>query len=86
MDWWVFVVGGVAIGILELLAPGYIFLGFAAGAIATGLLVWAGLLAGTLPLSALVFAGLSVLAWVLFRALLGQRKGQVTRIRHDVNE
>ena len=84
--WWVWVAGGVAIGILELFAPGYIFVGFAAGAIATGGLIAAGVLGTSLPVTMLAFAVLSVLAWVAARAWLGTREGQVKRIDHDINE
>ena len=34
--WWAWVVLGFALGVLEILAPGYIFLGFAIGAVLTG--------------------------------------------------
>ncbi|MFA7434426.1 MAG: hypothetical protein WCZ72_12040 [Gemmobacter sp.] len=84
--WWVWVAGGVAIGILELFAPGYIFVGFALGAIATGGLIAAGVLGTSLPVTLLAFALLSVLAWVGARGLMGKREGQVKRIDHDINE
>ena len=32
--WWVWIVAGFALGVLEVIAPGYIFLGFAIGAVA----------------------------------------------------
>ncbi len=39
--WWVWVVAGFLLGILEVFTPGFIFLGFAVGAILTGhLLAW----------------------------------------------
>ena len=34
--WWVWIVAGFSLGVLEILAPGYIFLGFAIGALVTG--------------------------------------------------
>ena len=33
--WWVWVAGGFLLGVLEVLAPGFIFLGFALGAVLT---------------------------------------------------
>ena len=32
-DWWVWIVLGFALGVLEVIVPGYIFLGFAVGAV-----------------------------------------------------
>ena len=34
--WWVWVVAGFALGVVEVLLPGFIFLGFAIGAVVTG--------------------------------------------------
>ena len=83
--WWVWVAGGVAIGVLELLAPGYIFLGFALGALGTGALVGLGVLAG-LPLTLAVFGALSLAAWAGLRAVLGRRAGDVKVITRDIND
>ncbi|MFN3938307.1 MAG: NfeD family protein [Gemmobacter sp.] len=84
--WWVWVAGGIAIGTLELLLPGYVFVGFSVGAVLTGLLIAAGLVGGSLPQLLFVFAVLSVLAWFLLRRFLGTRPGQVKRIDRDINE
>ena len=83
--WWVWVAGGVTIGVLELLAPGYIFLGFALGALGTGALVGLGVLAG-LPLTLAVFGALSLAAWAGLRAVLGRRAGDVKVITRDIND
>ena len=84
--WWIWIVGGVALGAAEMIIPGYIFLGFAAGAVATGLLLALGIGGQSLPVTLLVFALLSVLAWVAMRALLGVRRGQVRHIDRDIND
>ncbi|MDP2084485.1 MAG: hypothetical protein Q8K20_04750 [Gemmobacter sp.] len=83
--WWMWVAAGVAIGVLELLAPGYVFLGFALGAVATGALVGLGLL-GSLALALAVFGGLSLVAWAAMRLLLGRRAGNVKIISRDIND
>ena len=83
--WWMWVAGGVAIGVLELLAPGYIFLGFALGALATGALVGLGVLV-SLPLTLAVFGALSLAAWAGLRAVLGRRAGDVKVITRDIND
>ena len=42
-NWWAWVIFGFLLGILEIIVPGFIFLGFAIGAVATGALVGAGI-------------------------------------------
>ncbi|GGE20658.1 hypothetical protein SAMN05421774_10648 [Gemmobacter megaterium] len=83
--WWIWIAGGIALGVLELLAPGYIFLGFAVGAVLTGGLVAVGI-PGNLPLALVIFAALSLIAWATMRRILGRRAGDVKIIRHDIND
>ena len=84
--WWVWVVAGFALGVLEVLAPGFIFLGFAIGAVLTGALVGLGVLTGGPPLLVLVFAILSVAAWAVLRRVVGVRAGQVKVWDRDIND
>lgn len=89
--WWLWVAGGLVIAILEVAMPGYIFVGFAIGAISTGLLLWsgqwpAGWMAEGITHALVVFAIISVVAWVLLRLVLGVRKGQVKTFDRDINE
>jgi len=83
--WWVWMVAGFALGVLEVLAPGFIFLGFAIGAVATGLLVAIGI-TGSLPLLLLVFAVLSFVAWLILKRFFGRVEGQVKLWDRDVND
>lgn len=85
MEWWVWASGAVALAILELLAPGYIFLGFAIGAAVVAVLVALGLTM-TLPVALVVFAVLSAVAFVALRRVLGVRKGQVKVWDRDIND
>lgn len=87
--WWVWIVAGFALGVLgvlEVLAPGYIFLGFAIGAVVTGVLVGTGLMGGSLAALLLVFAVASVAAWLGLRRTMGVRKGQVKLWDKDIND
>lgn len=84
--WWVWVVGGIALAVLEVLAPGYILLGFAIGASLTGGLIALGLLGGSLPVLILVAALLSLGAWLALRRIFGLRKGQVKIWHRDIND
>jgi inner membrane protein len=78
---WVWVSAGILLGIIEMLIPtGYILLGFASGAVVTGLLMYAGIHMNT-PLTLLVFALLSGASWVLLRLVI-KRGSQ----RPDVND
>lgn len=83
--WWVWIAGGFALGVAEVLLPGFIFLGFAIGAVLTGILLGFGL-AVSLPLLLLIFALLSLAAWIGLRATLGVHKGQVKLWDKDINE
>ena len=84
--WWVWIVAGFTLGVLEVLAPGYIFLGFAMGAVATGVLVGIGLLGASLPVTLLVFALASLAAWGLTRKLLGPQAGKAKIWDRDIND
>jgi membrane protein implicated in regulation of membrane protease activity len=89
--WWVWMCGAVVLGVLEVLVPGYIFLGFALGAAVTGLVLLVGgplaaWIGASVPLLLLFFAVLSLLGWLGLRRVLGVRKGQVTVIKRDIND
>ena len=83
--WWAWVILGFALGVLEVLAPGFIFLGFAIGAVVTGVLVGLGVPAGV-PALILIFAVVSVVAWLVLRRVVGVRDGQVKIWDRDIND
>ncbi|ARO13383.1 hypothetical protein BVG79_00021 [Ketogulonicigenium robustum] len=82
--WWVWVCLGVVFAIIEVVVPAFIFLGFAIGAVLTGLIVLAGVL--SLPWLALAFALLSLAAYILLRRMFGARKGETRTFRDDIND
>ena len=84
--WWGWVVGGLILAVLELLAPAYILLGFAIGAIATGVLIAFGVLGGSLPIMILVAALVSLAAWLVMRKVFGVRRGQVKIWDRDITD
>ena len=63
--WWLWLAGALVLGVVEMLLPGFIFLGFAIGAALTGLLLLA--VAPSLPVLLLIFAALSLAAWLILR-------------------
>jgi membrane protein implicated in regulation of membrane protease activity len=84
--WWAWVVAGFALGVLEVIVPGYLFLGFAVGAVMTGGLIGFGILGTSLPFTILVFAVVSLGAWFALRRVLGTPEGQVKVWHKDVND
>ncbi|KIC19697.1 MULTISPECIES: NfeD family protein [unclassified Leisingera] len=83
--WWVWGAGALALAILEVLAPGFVFLGFAIGAAVVSLLLLAGAGFGLPPLL-LIFAVLSLAAWLVMRKFFALPKGQVKTFNHDIND
>lgn len=85
-NWTAWLIFGVVLAALEVVLPGYIFLGFAAGAGVVALLVGLGVLTGAgFALTLLIFAVLSLAAWGLLRRFY-LRKGQVKHWHRDINE
>lgn len=84
--WWVWIVAGFALGVLEILAPGYIFLGFAMGAMLTGVLLGFGVIGSSLPVLLMVFAILSLITWLVLRRVVGVNKGQAKIWHKDIND
>lgn len=86
--WWIWMVGALALAILEVLAPAQIFLGFAVGAagVGFGLLVGIPGLSTSLPFALVVFGVLSLIAWIAIRRIVGVREGQIKVWDRDINE
>ncbi|OED48895.1 NfeD family protein [Leisingera sp. S232] len=83
--WWVWGAAALTLAIVEILLPGFVFLGFAIGAAIVALLLLAG--AGfTLPPLLLIFAALSLAAWLVMRKFFALPKGQVKTFNHDIND
>ena len=85
-EWWVWMVAGFVLAILEILIPGFILLGFAIGAVLAGLLLWLGVLGGSLAVLLMVVAVASLIAWAVLRRALGVRHGQVKIWDRDIND
>jgi membrane protein implicated in regulation of membrane protease activity len=84
--WWVWIVAGFLLGMLEIVMPGYIFLGFAIGAVASGILVGIGVAPASPALLVLIFAVCSLVAWLVLRRTMGVRAGQVKVWDRDIND
>lgn len=83
--WWAWLCLALILGIAEMLIPGFIFLGFAIGAVIVALLLAIGL-AVSLPALLLIFAALSLATWLVLRRYFALPKGQVKTFKDDINE
>jgi membrane protein implicated in regulation of membrane protease activity len=84
--WWVWLATALVLAILEVLAPGFIFLGFAIGAAVVGVALLGPLQLLSVPMILLVFAALSLIAWLALRRVFALPKGQVKTFNHDIND
>lgn len=89
-EWWAWLALGALLATFEIFAPGFVLLGFAAGASVIALLVAVtgpeGPFVGSLPLTLLVFAVLSLIATVGFRAFFRTSAGEVKTFERDINQ
>lgn len=83
--WWIWMVAGITLAIFEVFVPGYVFLGFAGGAVLTGVLFLIAPSIGLAP-AVFVFAVASLAVWLVGRKLMGVRTGQIKVIDRDINE
>ncbi len=83
--WWVWAAAALVLAILETVLPGFVLLGFAAGAALVAVLV---LLPLDLGLSALlaIFAVFSLGAWIGLRRAFRRPDDQTRVIREDINK
>ena len=86
LTWWLWLAAALVLVILETVLPGFIFLGFAVGAGITGLLLIIPGVTPSLPVLALIFAVLSLVAWLVLRRVFSLPHGQVKTFNHDIND
>ena len=84
--WWVWLSLALLLGIVEIMMPGFIFLGFALGAVVMAVLV--AILPNTLgaPVAIAIFAGLSLIAWIALRIGFRKQGSDARIITHDIND
>lgn len=83
--WWVWLAAALALAILEVMVPGFIFLGFAVGAAITALVLLLPVQLGLMALLA-IFAGLSLIAWLILRRVFRTPDDQTRIIHEDINK
>lgn len=83
--WWMWICIALVVGLIELLAPGFIFLGFALGALVMAAVVYVvpGL---SVPLMLALFAILSLMAWIALRQIFKHQSSGARIVTQDINE
>ncbi|MGR3635672.1 MAG: NfeD family protein [Shimia sp.] len=84
--WWAWLAAALIMAILEVLAPGFVFLGFAIGAAVMGLMLLGPAQLMSIPMILLIFAALSLIAWLILRRAFALPSGQVKTFDHDIND
>lgn len=85
-QWWAWMALGLVFGILEILLPSYIFVGFSSGAIVVGVLLLLGLMGGSLPWLLVVFAIASLVSILGLRLTLGSPVRRAKVWTTDIND
>lgn len=82
---WVWFSAALVLATAEVLVPGYVFLGFALGALALGLALTVIQLGG-LAITLVVFAVFSLVAYLVMRRVFGLKTGSVKIWDRDIND
>jgi len=85
-QWWVWMSAALLLATLEVLVPGYVFLGFALGALGVGLMLTVVAPLGTIPVMLVIFAVLSLIAYLAMRRIFGLKTGSVKIWDRDIND
>ena len=84
--WWVWLAAALVLSILEVLAPGFVFLGFAIGSGIVGLLLLGPAARFSPALLLLICAALSLASWLVLRRVFALPTGQVKTFDGDIND
>ena len=83
---WLWVIAALLLALIELMLPGYVFMGVAIATALMGVALLAGLWTGGLPMALVVTAVLSGLIWLVLSRMRGVDRSE-TRIWHrDIND
>ncbi|MEM1101842.1 MAG: hypothetical protein AAGH73_09980 [Pseudomonadota bacterium] len=88
--WWVWAIFGLLLGILEIVVPAAVFLGFAIGAGVVAILLAIGgatAVGGSVGWMLVIFAATSLIAWLILRYVFRLRIGQQVKVfKSDIND
>ena len=83
---WLWIIAALVIALIELILPGYVFMGIAGAALVMGLLLLSGVWAGGLSGALVVTALLSGVIWFALSRLRGVDRSATRIWRDDINE
>ncbi|RDW14637.1 hypothetical protein [Paracoccus thiocyanatus] len=89
MSWangWIWIIAALVLAALELVLPGWFFLGLAGAVLLMGLALVLGLWPGGLPMALVVTAVLTGVIWLALRRIFGRNRGEVRRWTRDIND
>lgn len=86
LNGWLWLIAALILAAVELLVPGWVFMGLAASVGLMGALLLAGVWTAGLPLTLVVTALLSAVAWLVFRRIWPSARGDVRIWDRDINE
>ncbi|HWL58674.1 MAG TPA: hypothetical protein VNQ78_18630 [Paracoccus sp. (in: a-proteobacteria)] len=86
MHGWVWIIAALILGALEIVLPGWFFLGIALAVGVMGLAILVGIWTGGLPMALVVTAALSGVIWLGLRRVFGSSRGDVRIWTRDINE
>lgn len=85
-DGWLWLIAALILAAIELLLPGYIFLGIALAVATMGVLLLSGVWFWGLPAALATTVILSAVIWLILRRVSGVRHGQVKIWDRDIND
>ena len=89
MSWangWFWIIAALVLAALELVLPGWFFLGFALAVLLMGVVLLVGLWPAGLPLALVATAVLTWLIWLALRRAFGRNRGEVRIWTRDIND
>ena len=86
LNGWVWMIAALVLAGIELVAPGWAFMGIALATGAMGLLLLTGIWSAGLPLTLVVTALLSAVMWFLLRRWFKTSRGEVRIWDRDIND
>lgn len=86
LNGWLWIIAALILAALELVVPGWVFMGLAGAVAVMGVLLLTGIWSAGLPMTLLATAILSGVVWFILRRAVGVRSSQVRVWDRDIND